>query len=210
MNLIFLGPPGVGKGTIAKMVVKEKGLIQISTGDLLRAAIAEGSELGMKAKEYMDQGKLVPDDLVIDLIKNRISQEDCANGFILDGFPRTIPQAEALSSSDVKIDKVVNFSAKDETIVQRLSGRRTCKECGAIFHIQNIPPKEEGKCDKCGGELFQRDDDKPEAIEKRLEVYREQTAPLIDYYKEKGMLAEVDANANFTVEEIFQNTLKAL
>ena len=210
MNLIFLGPPGVGKGTIAKLVCSDKGIIQISTGDLLRAAIADGSQLGIEAKGYMDAGKLVPDELVIDLLKERITKPDCENGFILDGFPRTIPQADALGGSDVKIDNVVNFSAKDETIIQRLSGRRTCKSCGAIFHIENIPPKAEGVCDKCKGELFQRDDDKPEAISKRLEVYREQTAPLIDYYKSRDLLVDVDANANFTVSEILENTLKVL
>jgi adenylate kinase len=210
MNLIFLGPPGVGKGTIAKLVCSEKGIIQISTGDLLRAAIADGSQLGIEAKGYMDAGKLVPDELVINLLKERITKPDCENGFILDGFPRTIPQADALGSSDMKIDNVVNFSAKDKTIVQRLSGRRTCKVCGAIFHIENIPPKVEGVCDKCEGELFQRDDDKPEAISKRLEVYREQTAPLIDYYKSRDLLVDVDANANFAVSEIFENTLKFL
>ena len=210
MNLIFLGPPGVGKGTIAKLVCGEKGIIQISTGDLLRAAIADGSQLGIEAKGYMDAGKLVPDELVINLLKERITKPDCENGFILDGFPRTIPQADALGSSDVKIDNVITFSAKDETIIQRLSGRRTCKVCGAIFHIENIPPKVEGVCDKCEGELFQRDDDKPEAITKRLEVYRDQTAPLIDYYKSRNLLVDVDANANFTVPEILENTLKVL
>ena len=186
MNLIFLGPPGVGKGTIAKEVVKEKKIPQISTGDLLRAAVKEGSELGKEAKEYMDTGKLVPDELVIGLLKDRILKEDCKNGFILDGFPRTIAQAEALENSDVVIDKVLNFKASEETIISRISGRRTCKKCSAIYHIKNIPPKAEGICDKCGAELFQRDDDKPESVKKRLDVYKQQTAPLIDFYREKA------------------------
>jgi adenylate kinase len=192
MNLIFLGPPGVGKGTVAKHVTKEKSIPQISTGDLLRAAVKQGSELGKQAKEYMDSGKLVPDNLIINLMKERILEDDCKNGFILDGFPRTIPQAEALNNSDVKIDQVLNFKAKEETIIQRLSGRRTCKSCNAIFHITNIPPKTEGICDKCQGELFQRDDDKPEAIKKRLEVYKQQTEPLIEFYKKEEILTDIE------------------
>ena len=207
MNLIFLGPPGVGKGTIAKDIVKEKGIPQISTGDLLRAAVKEGSELGIKAKEYMDAGKLVPDELVIELLKNRISQDDCKNGFILDGFPRTIIQAKALEG-EVKIDKVLNFKALDETIIQRLSGRRTCKKCNAIYHIENIPPKKEGICDKCNGELFQRDDDKPEAIKKRLEVYQEQTEPLIEHYNKKGILVDIETEQ--PIPEIVKDTLAAI
>jgi len=207
MNLIFLGPPGVGKGTIAKEVVKEKNIPQISTGDLLRAAVKKGSELGIKAKGYMDSGKLVPDDLVIDLLKKRIKKDDCQEGFILDGFPRTIPQAESLEG-EAKIDKTMNFKALNETIIQRLSGRRTCKKCNAIFHITNIPPKVEGICDKCGGELFQRDDDKPDAIKKRLEVYQKQTAPLIDFYKEKGILADIDTEQ--PIPGIVKDTLAAI
>ncbi|MBR9702197.1 adenylate kinase [Candidatus Pacearchaeota archaeon] len=192
MNLIFLGPPGVGKGTIAKYIVKEKGIPQISTGDLLRAAVKEGSELGKKARGYMGSGGLVPDNLVIGLLKDRITKDDSQNGFILDGFPRTIPQAKALEESNVQIDKVLNFKASDELVIDRISGRRTCKKCNAIYHIRNIPPKVEDVCDKCGGELFQRGDDKQEKVKKRLEVYREQTAPLIDYYKEKGILADIE------------------
>jgi len=191
MNLIFLGPPGVGKGTIAKEIVKEKGIPQISTGDLLRAAVKEGTALGKQAKGYMDAGKLVPDELVIGLLKERITHADCKKGFILDGFPRTIPQAEALDKSGVKIDRVLNFIANDKTVISRIAGRRTCKQCQAIYHIPNIPSKVEGICDKCGGELFQRDDDKPEAVKKRLEVYKKQTAPLIDFYKKKRLLVDI-------------------
>ena len=208
MNLIFLGPPGVGKGTIAKEVVKEKKIPQISTGDLLRAAVKEGSELGKEAKEYMDTGKLVPDELVIGLLKDRILKEDCKNGFILDGFPRTIAQAEALENSDVVIDKVLNFKASEETIISRISGRRTCKKCSAIYHIKNIPPKAEGICDKCGAELFQRDDDKPESVKKRLDVYKQQTAPLIDFYKEKGILVDIETEK--PIPEIVEDTLVAV
>lgn len=206
MNLIFLGPPGVGKGTIAKEIVKEKNIPQISTGDLLRAAVKEGNELGKKAKEHMDAGKLVPDDLVIDLLKNRISQDDCKKGFILDGFPRTIPQAKALE--EVKIDKVLNFKATDETVISRISGRRTCKECNAIYHIKNIPPKVKDVCDKCNGKLFQREDDKPEAVKKRLKVYKQQTEPLIDYYNKKGIL--IDIKTEKPIPEIIKDILDAI
>ncbi len=205
MNLIFLGPPGVGKGTIAKEIVKEKGIPQISTGDLLRATVKKGSELGKKAKTYMDTGKLVPDDLVIDLLKQRIAQDESKDGFILDGFPRTIPQAEALDKSNVKIDKVLNFKATEKTIIERISGRRTCKKCGAIFHIKNIPPKVEGICDKCGGELYRRDDDKPKTIKKRLKTYKEQTKPLINYYAKKGLLVNIETKK--PISEIVKDAL---
>lgn len=208
MNLIFLGPPGVGKGTIAKDIVKEKQIPQISTGDLLRAAVKEGSKLGKKAKEYMDAGKLVPDDLVINLLKDRISQKDCKNGFILDGFPRTISQAEALDKGNIPIGKVLNFKASERTIISRISGRRTCKKCNAIYHIKNIPPKVKGICDKCQGELFQRDDDKPEAVKKRLEVYKQQTAPLINYYNKKGILVNIETEK--PIPEIVKDILNAI
>lgn len=207
MNLIFLGPPGVGKGTIAKEVVKEKGIPQISTGDLLRAAVKQGSALGKAAKGYMDAGKLVPDRLVIDLLKDRIKEPDCKDGFILDGFPRTIPQAEALEQ-DVDIDQVINFKASDETVISRISGRRTCRNCGAIYHIKNIPPKKQGICDRCGGELYQRDDDKEETVKKRLETYRQQTAPLIEYYRNKGLLVDIETEQ--PIPNIVADTLKAL
>lgn len=208
MNLIFLGPPGVGKGTIAKMLVEKEHIPQISTGDLLREAVKESNKLGLKAKSYMDAGKLVPDELVIKLLKERISKDDCRKGFILDGFPRTIAQAESLDDSNIKIDKVLNFKANKETIIQRLSGRRTCKKCNAIYHIENIPPEKEGICDKCGGELFQRDDDKPEAIKKRLEVYKQQTEPLIDFYAEKGSIVDVETDK--PLDEIFDDVVAVI
>ncbi len=193
MKLIFLGPPGAGKGTIAQRVTEDLGVVQISTGDLLRAAVGEGSELGKKAKGYMDAGELVPDDLVIDLLKERIANEDCAEGFILDGFPRTIPQAEALSQSGVPIDKVINFNIEDETIIHRLSGRRIHKETGKIYNVNpDGVPKPPADMDP--SELLQRDDDKAEAIANRLVVYRDQTEPLIDYYKKTGLLVDIKAD----------------
>lgn len=207
-KIIFLGALGVGKGTVAKLIVAKLNIPQISTGDLLREAVKQGTELGNKAKSYMDSGQLVPDEIITGPLKQRIAKKDCKNGFILDGFPRTIPQAEALDSSNIIIDKVIYFVAGKEVIIQRLSGRRTCKKCGAIFHIQNIPPKKQGICDNCGGELFQRDDDKPEAIKNRLKVYDKQTAPLIKFYKIKGNLAEIDAADE--LDAIVENTLNAL
>ncbi len=207
MKLIFLGAPGAGKGTIAKMVMKKYNTPQISTGDIFRENVKNETELGKKAKEYLDKGELVPDEITVGMVKERLSKDDCKNGYILDGFPRTIPQAEALEKID-KIDKVIDFQARDDVIIQRLSGRRTCRKCGAIFHIVNIPPKVEGVCDKCGGELIQRSDETEEVIKNRLEVYRKQTEPLINYYKKEGMLVGVDANTS--PEPIFEETVKVL
>jgi len=193
MKIIALGSPGVGKGTYAKEIVKKYGIITISSGDLFRDNIKNETELGLKAKELIDAGKLVPDEITIGMMKDRLSREDTHRGYVLDGFPRTIPQAEALSEF-ADIDLAINFKADKEIIMQRLTGRRTCKKCQATFHMVNLPPKVEGVCDKCGGELVQRSDELPEVIEERLRVYEEQTAPLIDYYKEKGILREVTIN----------------
>jgi len=212
VNIIMLGPPGAGKGTQAKMLVERLGIPQISTGDMLREAVKEGTELGKKAKEFMDAGKLVPDEVVIGIVKERLAQPDCEKGFILDGFPRTIPQAEALDKVleelGKKIDYVINVAVPNEELITRLTGRRTCRQCGAMYHVVFNPPKEEGKCDKCGGELYQRDDDKEETIRQRLEVYEAQTAPLIDYYGKKGVLYNIDGTGS--IEEIFQGILKVL
>ena len=196
MKIIMLGAPGAGKGTQAKMLAEKYGIPHISTGDTFRANIKNGTELGAKAKEYMDKGLLVPDELVVDLIMDRFKADDCKNGYILDGFPRTIPQAEALdaalAANGEKIDYAVNVEVPDENIVNRMSGRRACVGCGATYHIVYNPTKVEGKCDTCGADLILRDDDKPETVLNRLKVYHEQTQPLIDFYTKKGVIAEVD------------------
>ena len=196
MKIIMLGAPGAGKGTQAKMLAEKYGIPHISTGDTFRANIKNGTELGAKAKEYMDTGLLVPDELVVDLIMDRFKADDCKNGYILDGFPRTIPQAEALdaalAANGEKIDYAVNVEVPDENIVNRMSGRRACVGCGATYHIVYNPTKVEGKCDTCGADLILRDDDKPETVLNRLKVYHEQTQPLIDFYTKKGVIAEVD------------------
>ena len=194
MRLMLLGPPGAGKGTIAKKLIDKYGVPQLSTGDLLRAAVKEGTTLGLEAKKFMDAGELVPDKIVIGLIKERLAQRYCAKGFILDGFPRTLPQAQALAEI-TSLQAVINLDVSDEEVVARLSGRRTCPQCGAIYHVKNIPPKTPGKCDKDGADLIQRDDDKEEAIRNRLTVYRRQTVPLIDHYRAAGILQEVDGAA---------------
>jgi adenylate kinase len=210
MNIVLLGSPGVGKGTYAVRILKIYNIPQISTGDMFREAIKNGTEVGLEAKSYMDKGELVPDEVTIKIVEERLKKDDCKRGFMLDGFPRTIAQAEALSEIS-KIDKVLNFTADDEIIIERLSGRRVCSDCGRIFHVKNIPPKVEGICDVCDGKLIQREDDKPESIKKRLDVYKKQTAPLIDYYKEKGLLAEIDANKPIEkVDEIIDDIKKAL
>jgi adenylate kinase len=212
MNIIMLGPPGAGKGTQAKMMVENLGIPQISTGDMLRAAVKEGTELGRKAKEYMDGGKLVPDDVVIGIVKERLAQSDCDRGFILDGFPRTIPQAEALDKVlgelGKRIEYVINVAVPNKELLTRLTGRRTCRKCGAMYHLVFNPPKKEGVCDKCGGELYQRDDDKEDTIRQRLKVYEDQTSPLIEYYRKKGVLYDVDGTGS--IPEIFQEILKVL
>ena len=196
MRMILLGPPGAGKGTQAKMLLEKLEIPQISTGDILRAAVKEGTPMGLEAKSYMDSGGLVPDSVVIGIIRDRIQDEDCRKGYILDGFPRTIAQAEALdtmlSELGSGIDAVVSLQADEEELVRRLTGRRTCRACGFGFHVMFKPPKTEGVCDECGGELYQRDDDQETAIRERLSVYGQQTQPLIDYYRGKGSLKEVD------------------
>ena len=196
MKIIMLGAPGAGKGTQAKQIAGKYSIPHISTGDIFRANIKNGTDLGKKAKEYMDQGLLVPDELTCDLVMDRIQQDDCKNGFVLDGFPRTIPQAEALDAAltriGEKMDYAIDVDVPDENIVNRMSGRRACLDCGATYHIVSLPPKTEGKCDHCGSDLVLRDDDKPETVQKRLTVYHEQTQPLIDYYKNQGILKSVD------------------
>ena len=196
MKIIMLGAPGAGKGTQAKQIADKYSIPHISTGDIFRANIKNGTELGKKAKQYMDQGALVPDELTCDLVMDRIQQDDCKNGFVLDGFPRTIPQAEALDAAlgkiNEKMDYAIDVDVPDENIVNRMSGRRACLNCGATYHLISIPPKVEGICDRCGSEIVLREDDKPETVQKRLKVYHEQTQPLIDYYKNQGILKSVD------------------
>lgn len=193
MNLIFLGAPGAGKGTLASLLSKDYGIPQISTGDLFRAAVKDGSELGRKVKGIMEKGELVPDSLTVELVKERLGKPDAQQGYILDGFPRTVAQADALAEFQ-KIDAAINFKISDQLVIRRLSGRRVCRSCGAIYHIENMPPKKDGVCDACGGELYIRDDDKIESIKNRLRVYKEQTEPLIAYYRKKGLLQEIDSS----------------
>ncbi len=196
MNIMLFGAPGAGKGTQAKFLIEKYGIPQISTGDILRAAIKEGTKMGLEAKKYMEDGKLVPDSTIIGIIKDRLAQEDCKKGFILDGFPRTLAQAEALDElmkeMGISLDKVLSLDVPDELIVGRITGRRVCKDCGASFHVEFNPAKIEGKCDFCDGELITRKDDTAETVEKRLGEYHAQTAPLFDFYKEKGVLVELD------------------
>ena len=196
MKIIMLGAPGAGKGTQAKKIAEKYQIPHVSTGDIFRSNIKEGTQLGRKAKEYMDQGALVPDEITIGMLMDRIQQEDCSNGYVLDGFPRTIPQAESLQKAITemgqKIDFAINVDVPDENIINRMSGRRACISCGATYHIVYNPSKIAGICDVCGSELVLRDDDKPETVKKRLAVYHDQTRPLIDYYKEAGVLVNVD------------------
>lgn len=206
MKVIMLGAPGAGKGTQAKKIAAKYHVPHISTGDIFRANIKNGTELGKKAKTYMDQGLLVPDELVVDLVVDRVNQEDCVDGYVLDGFPRTIPQAEALDKAlaalGQKVDYAINVEVPDENIVTRMGGRRACVGCGATYHLEYAPTKKEGICDTCGRELILRDDDKPETVTKRLNVYHEQTQPLIDYYNQAGILKEVDGTVD--IEEVFR------
>ena len=212
MKIIMLGAPGAGKGTQAKMIADKYGVPHISTGDIFRANIKEGTELGKKAKTYMDQGLLVPDELVVDLVVDRVKNPDCAKGYVLDGFPRTIPQAEcldkALAEMNDSMDYAINIDVPDENIITRMGGRRACVGCGATYHVVNIPPKKEGICDRCGGELILRDDDKPETVKKRLDVYHEQTQPLIDYYTKKGIIKDVDGTQQ--MDDVFNAIVKIL
>lgn len=205
MKIIMLGAPGAGKGTQAKKIAAKYGIPHISTGDIFRANIKNGTELGNKAKTFMNQGLLVPDELVVDLVVDRVKQDDCSKGYVLDGFPRTIPQAEALDAALAKInekmDYAVNVEVPDANIVNRMSGRRACVTCGATYHIVHIPTKVDGVCDVCGGNLVLRDDDKPETVLKRLNVYHEQTQPLIEYYTNHGILVEVDGTQD--MEDVF-------
>ena len=212
MKIIMLGAPGAGKGTQAKQIADKYSIPHISTGDIFRANIKNGTELGKKAKEYMDQGLLVPDELTCDLVMDRIQQEDCVNGFVLDGFPRTIPQAEALTAAldniNQKMDFAVDVDVPDENIVNRMSGRRACLNCGATYHIVSIPTKVEGICDRCGNEVVLRDDDKPETVQKRLAVYHDQTRPLINYYDAHGILKSVDGTQ--TMNKVFEDIIAIL
>lgn len=206
MKIIMLGAPGAGKGTQAKKIAAKYGIPHISTGDIFRANIKNGTELGKKAKTYMDQGLLVPDELVVDLVVDRVNQDDCTNGYVLDGFPRTIPQAEALTEAlekmGQKVDFAIDVNVPDENIVKRMGGRRACVTCGATYHMVYAPTKKEGICDTCGGELILRDDDKPETVQKRLNVYHDQTQPLIDYYTSQGILRTVDGTVD--INDVFR------
>ena len=201
MKLILLGAPGAGKGTQAEILCKELNIPTISTGNILRAAIKNGTPTGLKAKAFMDDGKLVPDEVIIGIINERLAEEDCANGYILDGVPRTIAQAEALEKAGIRFDHVISIEIADETIVNRMSNRRVCEDCGASYHLVAVPPKVEGVCDKCGGPLEQRKDDTRETAEKRIEIYEESTAPLIEYYSKAGTLKNF--NAEKKPDEVF-------
>lgn len=210
MKIIMLGAPGAGKGTQAKKLASKYGIPHISTGDIFRANIKNGTELGQKAKVYMDQGLLVPDELVVDLVVDRFKEADCEKGYVLDGFPRTIPQAkaldEALAKNNDAVEYAIDVDVPDSEIISRMAGRRACVGCGGTYHLVTIPPKKEGICDVCGGELILREDDKPETVEKRLKVYHEQTQPLIDYYQGKGILKSVDGTRD--LEEVFADIVK--
>ena len=212
MKIIMLGAPGAGKGTQAKMIAEKFGIPHVSTGDIFRANIKNGTELGKEAKQYMDKGLLVPDELTVKILLDRVAEDDCKNGYVLDGFPRTIPQAEvldkALTELGEKVDYAINVDVPDENIIKRMSGRRACVTCGATYHVVHIPPKKEGICDTCGSNLILRDDDKPETVKNRLEVYHKQTQPLIDYYTNKNILKTVDGTVD--MKDVFASIVNIL
>lgn len=212
MKLILMGPPGAGKGTQAEKLVELYQIPHISTGDMFRKAQKEGTALGLKAKSYMDQGQLVPDEVTVGIVKERLAEDDCKDGFLLDGFPRTVQQADALDGIlkelGMELDRVVNIEVDKTFLVDRLTGRRVCRACGATFHITNKTPKVEGVCDKCGGELYQRNDDKVETVSNRLDVYAAQTAPLIEYYQSKGIMSSIDGSKS--MEEVLADICAAL
>lgn len=208
MNLILLGAPGAGKGTQAEVICEKLNIPAVSTGNILRAAVKNGTEMGLKAKEYIEKGALVPDSVIIGIIKERLAESDCANGFILDGMPRTVAQAEALEQMGVTIDKVVDLEVADELIMSRLSGRRVCAACGASYHVDNKPSKVDGVCDRCGGELVIRKDDQPETVKDRLKTYHELTEPLIEFYRERGKLIVIEGHES--IAETSEMLLKAL
>jgi adenylate kinase len=212
VRLVLVGPPGAGKGTQAQFIAAQFAIPKISTGDIFRANVSEGTELGMTAKKYMDAGDLVPDEVTSAMVRERLKEEDAGDGFLLDGFPRTVPQAETLDEIldgfEVGVDVVLELVVDDEEVIRRLSGRRTCRSCGHIWHVDFDPPTREGICDDCGGQLFQRDDDKPDTVRHRLEVYAEQTAPLIAFYAEKGVLVGIDATG--PVDDVTERAIAAL
>ena len=212
MKIIMLGAPGAGKGTQAQMIADKYGIPHVSTGDIFRENVKNGTELGMEAKKYMDQGALVPDELTVRILLDRVAKDDCKNGYLLDGFPRNIPQAnvldEALSKLGDKIDYAINVEVPDDNIIRRMSGRRACLACGATYHIEHVPPKKEGICDKCGNAVVLRDDDQPETVQKRLSVYHEQTQPLIDYYNSRGILKPVDGTR--PMDDVFADIIAIL
>lgn len=212
MKLLIMGPPGAGKGTQAEVLVKELNITHISTGDMFRAAIKEGTDMGKKAKEYMDKGALVPDEVVVGMVKDRLSKPDCADGFLLDGFPRTLDQAKSLDATlqamDIKLDGVINIAVPRERLMARLTGRRVCRGCGASYHVLFNQPKVEGKCNSCDGELYQRSDDNEEAVGNRLDVYEAQTQPLIDYYQAQGLLLNI--NGDQDIKQVLEDILASL